>query len=84
MAEFQMSKQETERQTHLDWCKKRALEFVDQGDLKNAFMSFCSDIRKHPDTEDLDIVIKNLGMPLFFGGCLDTPDRMREHINGYN
>ena len=35
---------------HLAWCKKRALEYLDAGELANAFTSMLSDMDKHPDT----------------------------------
>ena len=31
------------RQEHLDWCKKRALEYVDAGDLSGGMASMMSD-----------------------------------------
>jgi len=40
------------RAEHLAWCKERALAYVEQGDLNNAFASLISDLRKHPETED--------------------------------
>ena len=39
------------RAEHLAWCKQRALAYVEQGDLNNAFASMISDLRKHPETE---------------------------------
>jgi hypothetical protein len=41
---------QTERQRHLAWCKKRALEYLDRDDLPSAVASMLSDLRKHPDT----------------------------------
>ena len=38
------------REEHIAWCKKRALEYLNAGDPPNAFTSFCSDMRKHPET----------------------------------
>lgn len=42
----------TERtvEEHLAWCKQRALEYLDRGDLPNAVMSMASDLKKHPKT----------------------------------
>jgi hypothetical protein len=34
---------------HLEWCKKRAHEYVDRGDLANAVASMGSDVTKHPE-----------------------------------
>jgi len=39
------------RQEHMAWAKRRALEYVDTGDVKNAFASMASDLGKHPETE---------------------------------
>ena len=75
---------ETTRQEHLDWCKMRALEYVDAGDCQQAFVSFASDISKHPETESISTLIARLGMPLLIAGLLETPQQMRDHINGYN
>jgi hypothetical protein len=38
------------RKDHLAWCKTRALEYVDAGELKNAVSSMLSDMTKHPET----------------------------------
>lgn len=75
---------ETTRQQHLDWCKKRALEYVDAGDLRQAIVSFASDVGKHPQTVDIRTTISMLGIPLMMAGQLNTPQEMREHIEGYN
>ena len=37
------------RAEHLAWAKKRALEYVDMGDLLNAVVSLSSDLLKHED-----------------------------------
>jgi len=34
---------------HLEWCKKRAYEYVERGELLNAVTSMSSDVTKHPD-----------------------------------
>ncbi|MEE8427060.1 MAG: hypothetical protein V3S15_07215 [Woeseiaceae bacterium] len=74
----------TERQAHLDWCKQRALEYVDAGDLPGAFASFSSDVTKHPETQGISETIAMLGMPMLVSGLLDTAVKMRDHIEGYN
>jgi hypothetical protein len=40
------------RDEHLAWCKQRALEYVDAGDLANAVASMTSDLKEHPDTHN--------------------------------
>ncbi len=38
------------RAEHLAWCKTRALEYVEGGDLAGAIASMMSDLTKHPQT----------------------------------
>lgn len=70
------------RKEHLDWSKKRALELVDQGDLRQAYASMASDLNKHRETEGH--VAIDLGMMLMTSGNLDSPMKMREFIEGFN
>jgi len=70
------------RTEHLQWCKNRALEYVDNGDLQEAFASMASDLRKHPETESHCGI--QLGMALLMNGHLDTADKMIKWIDGFN
>lgn len=70
------------RQEYLDWCKQRALEYVNAGDLSGAFASMCSDLNKRPETEDHSAA--QLGMMLLMTGNLNTTKQMREFIEGFN
>lgn len=72
------------RAEHLAWAKQRALEYVDAGDLQQAFTSFASDLGKHPETANVLETVQTLGMPLLLMGHLNTPNEMRRHIEGYN
>jgi hypothetical protein len=45
------------RDEHLAWCKKRALEYVERGDLVNATASMGSDLSKHPETKTNDALM---------------------------
>jgi len=70
------------RSEHLQWCKERALEYVDSGDVTNAIVSMGSDLRKHPETEGhLGI---QLGMVMMMGGKMNTADDARKFIEGFN
>jgi hypothetical protein len=40
------------RLEHLAWCKRRALEYVDAGDLANAVANMASDLKTHPETDN--------------------------------
>lgn len=33
------------RQEHMDWCKARALEYINEGDINNGLISMMSDFR---------------------------------------
>lgn len=70
------------RQEHLKWCKKRALEYVDRNELTDAYASMTSDLRKHSETQNhLGI---ELGMGLMMMGKLNTPHEMQKFIDGFN
>lgn len=68
------------RQEHLNWCKTRALEYVDQGDNKNAMVSMLGDLGKHPDTENA----ASLAIMLML--TVDSSDKnaVRSFITGFN
>ncbi len=51
-----------ERQEHLQWCKDRALEYLDRGDLVNAIASMLSDLSKHDETRGIGKKLGQLGM----------------------
>jgi hypothetical protein len=40
------------RDEHLAWCKRRALEYVDAGDLTHSVANMASDLKTHPDTDN--------------------------------
>jgi hypothetical protein len=71
-----------DRAEHLQWCKDRALEYADRGDVANAMASMGSDLSKHPETEG------HGGMTLFamlaIAGQLDRPAELRKFIEGFN
>lgn len=70
------------RQEHLDWCKKRALEHIDNGDLKDAFISICTDLGKHEETKDHPAIITGMRLMLF--ELLNTQHDMRKFIEDIN
>lgn len=71
-----------DRAQHLDWCKQRALEYVDRGDVQQAYASMASDLGKHPETQGHAAI--QLGMMLMMGGQLSTTAEMRRFIEGFN
>ena len=70
------------RKEHLQWCKDRALEILESGDIAGAYASFGSDMRKHDETKDHSAI--SLGIQLLFGGHLNTVEKMRKFIEGFN
>lgn len=70
------------RDEHLAWCKQRALEILERGDISGAWASFVSDMGKHPETKG-HIAIE-LGNQLLFNRLLGTKEAMKHHIEGFN
>lgn len=71
-----------DRSEHLQWCKDRALGYVDRNDLTNAYASMCSDLGKHEETAGHLAI--NLGMGLMVTGKLNTQEEMRKFIEDFN
>lgn len=69
------------RAEHIQWCKERALEYVDRGELQNALASMGNDLDKHEATKNH--VAMPLGLQLMINGHLNTPAKMREFILGF-
>jgi len=71
------------RAEHLQWCKDRAIEILDsEADVAQAYASFASDMSKHEETKDHSAL--ELGVMMMFGGQLNTVDRMKSFIEGFN
>jgi hypothetical protein len=67
------------REEHLKWCKQRALEYLDAGDLVNAIASMGSDLQKHPETNPNPVLMR-LGMMYYDQG---DPAAIRRWIEGF-
>jgi hypothetical protein len=67
---------------HLEWCKKRALEYLDVGDPAQAFTSMLSDLRKHPETENHAGVLIGVGF-MMLPGWIQDPVEVRRWIVGF-
>lgn len=51
------------REAHLVWCKQRAIEYWQAGELADAVASMGRDLAKHPDTaRSINNAITGLGM----------------------
>ncbi len=68
------------RREHIQWCKRRALAYLPDNP-SDAFASMVSDMQKHPETCDHPAI--NLGCQLFLEGKLDTTEKMRHFIEGF-
>ena len=67
---------------HLEWCKKRALKYIDNGELTQAYVSMTSDMQMHSETKDNPAI--PFGMRLIMAGHLNTPQEMRKFIKDFN
>jgi len=70
------------RAEHLQWCKNRAMEYVNAGDAQQGLTSIMSDLRKHPETESHAGI--QLGMIMLMGNQLNNITDAEEFINGFN
>ena len=71
------------RDEHLAWCKKRALEHLDAGYVRQGFTSMLSDLTKHPELKD------HIGGKIGVGfmmlpGWIDNEAEVRRWIVGFN
>lgn len=71
---------EKTREQHLAWCKQRAHEYLDRGDVKNAVASMMSDLEKHPETKVTSPALNMLGIMAAMGGETEA----RRYIDGFN
>jgi hypothetical protein len=69
------------RDEHLEWIKKRALAYLDAGDLENAVASMGSDLEQHPATRMAsNHVMLRLGLLYLDQG---DPAAIRRWIEGF-
>lgn len=69
------------RSEHLQWCKDRALEYLDRGDLQHAFASMVSGMSKHEET-DIPILKALVPLGILYVTEGDTPG-LRRWIEGF-
>lgn len=72
------------RQEHMDWCKKRAMEYVEQGDLLNGVTSMMSDLDKHPETRDKGGALAMLGLLAMQQAQSGDRESVKRYIEGFN
>ena len=66
------------RDEHLAWCKRRAFEYVEIGDVQGAITSLMSDLTKHDETMPSQRQMR-LSMAVQLA---NSPDAAREFIRG--
>jgi len=69
------------RAEHLQWCKDRALEHINNGDINQGITSMMSNIRKHPETDSE--AYASLCMMMLMGNQLSTKQAAVDFINGF-
>ena len=72
------------RDEHLQWCKDRAMEYVNAGDLQNAVASMMSDLTKHPDTASTGGALAMLGFLAAQQAQSGDRDGVVRYIKGFN
>lgn len=71
-----------ERADHLKWCKERALQYLDDGNLVDAVTSMLSDLDKHPETRlGPGSVLSTLGLHAAMSNDIGEA---RRFITGFN
>jgi hypothetical protein len=71
------------RGEHLEWAKKRALEYLDSGDVRQGFTSMLSDLTKHEELKD-HIGGKLGAQFMMLPGWIDNEREVRRWIVGFN
>lgn len=71
-----------DRKEHLEWCKIRALEYINNGDVFNAWTSMITDLKKHEETKDHTGIM--LGMTMIMNGQLSAIGEMEKFIKRFN
>jgi hypothetical protein len=73
----------TPRDEFLEECKKRALEYLDANDPRQAFTSMLSDLRKHPELENHPGGTIGVGF-MCLPGWIDNRVEVRRWIVGFH
>ena len=73
------------RSEHVQWCKDRAMEYVNEGDLLQAVTSMMSDMGKHPETkESATGALAALGMLAMQQAQSGDREGVVRYITGFN
>lgn len=71
------------RKEHLQWCKDRAIAYIDNAQLAEGMASFTSDMSKHPETNE---TLRNgISHPIIMQALMtNNPRACTECVNGFN
>jgi hypothetical protein len=69
------------RTEHLQWCKDRANEYLNRGDILNGVTSMLSDMEKHEGTKDVNPMLAMMGIMAVTAGDLPAAKRF---VDGFN
>ena len=69
------------RQEHLDWCKQRANECLDRGNVADALASMLSDLGKHDETRGVGEMMAPIGL---VEAMNNNVEGMRRFVDGFN
>lgn len=74
------------REEHMKWCKDRAMDYVNRGDLQNAVLSMMSDLEKHEDTslKKRGGALAMLGLMAMQQAASNDRDGVVRYIEGFN
>ena len=72
------------RAEHLQWCKDRAMEYVNHGELLNAVTSMMSDLEKHPETSAKNGALGMLGLLAMQQAQQGDRAAVIRYIQGFN
>lgn len=68
----------TTREDHLKWCKERAMEYVNNGDVQQGVTSMLSDLGKHPDTKS------SVSFGVMISMTVHDRDSAKRFVEGFN
>ena len=68
------------RDEHIEWCKRRAREYLGAGDHEQAVTSFLSDMTNHDETKDH--IVRVLIVGYLFSNMRQSLEEARSLIEG--
>jgi hypothetical protein len=69
------------RTEHLQWCKDRAHEYLNRGDITNGVSSMLSDMEKHDGTKGVNPMLEMMGLMAVQTNDLEAA---RRFVTGFN